>query len=164
MPCVTECCHQNSRFPRYSRKTRFQTWRASGNGVLACCHFLLSPHASYRGQLSCRRPQTTHMHGPERSRMPGGAIGTVLRQVCVKGHSCMCLHCSGTVQVQKQFSKPRTDHNSGYSVSARCIAVMGRGHNAVMGRGLAPSHSTSVIPSVLYMFLILLVYGTSERS
>ena len=71
-------------------------------------------------------------------------------------NSCMCLHCSGTVQVQKQFSKPRTDHNSGYSVSARCIAVM--------GRGLAPSHSTSVIPSVLYMFLILLVYGTSERS
>ena len=80
MPCVTECCHQNSRFPRYSRKTRFQTWRASGNGVLACCHLLLSPHASYKGQLSCRRPQTTHMHGPERSRMPGGVIGTVLRQ------------------------------------------------------------------------------------
>ena len=42
----------------------------SGNGVLACCHFLLSPHASYRGQLSCRRPQTTHMHGPERIRTP----------------------------------------------------------------------------------------------
>ena len=79
-------------------------------------------------------------------------------------NSCLCLHFSGTVQVQKQFSKPRTDHNSGYSVSVRCIAVMGRGHNAVMGRGLAPSHSTSVIPSVLYMFLILLVYGTSERS
>ena len=52
------------------------------------------------------------------------------------------------------------------SASVRTPVSTGKnvGPNAVMGRGLVPSHSTSVIPSVLYMFLILLVYGTSERS